>query len=40
MRILFAEDDEAVGRATAAALTAAGFVVDLVDSRSDALPSL
>lgn len=40
MRILFAEDDEAMGRATAASLTAAGFVVDLVDSRSDALHTL
>lgn len=40
MRILFAEDDEAVGRATAASLTAAGFVVDLVESRDDALHAL
>jgi DNA-binding response OmpR family regulator len=40
MRVLFAEDDEAVGRATAASLTAAGFVVDLVDSRGDALHAL
>lgn len=40
MRVLFAEDDEAVGRATAASLTAAGFVVDLVESRGDALHAL
>jgi DNA-binding response OmpR family regulator len=40
MRVLFAEDDEAVGRATTASLTAAGFVVDLVDSRDDALHAL
>jgi DNA-binding response OmpR family regulator len=40
MRVLFAEDDEAVGRATAASLTAAGFVVDLVESRDDALHAL
>lgn len=40
MRILFAEDDEAVGRATAASLTAAGFAVDLVESREDALHAL
>lgn len=40
MRVLFAEDDEAVGRATTASLTAAGFVVDLVESREDALHSL
>lgn len=40
MRVLFAEDDEAVGRATAASLTAAGFVVDLVESREDALHAL
>jgi DNA-binding response OmpR family regulator len=40
MRVLFAEDDEAVGRATAASLSAAGFVVDLVESRDDALHAL
>lgn len=40
MRVLFAEDDEAVGRATAASLTAAGFVVDLVECRGDALHAL
>ncbi|SEL28947.1 two component transcriptional regulator, winged helix family [Bosea lupini] len=40
MRVLFAEDDEAVGRATASSLTAAGFVVDLVESRDDALHAL
>lgn len=40
MRVLFAEDDEAVGRATSASLTAAGFVVDLVESRGDALHAL
>lgn len=40
MRVLFAEDDEAVGRATAASLTAAGFVVDLVENRDDALHAL
>lgn len=40
MRVLFAEDDEAVGRATAASLTAAGFVVDLVETRGDALHAL
>jgi len=40
MRVLFAEDDEAVGRATVASLTAAGFVVDLVERRDDALHAL
>jgi DNA-binding response OmpR family regulator len=40
MRVLFAEDDDAVGRATAASLSAAGFVVDLVESRDDALHAL
>lgn len=40
MRVLFAEDDEAVGRATAASLTAAGFVIDLVESHGDALHAL
>lgn len=40
MRLLFAEDDEVVGRATTASLTAAGFVVDLVESRGDALHAL
>lgn len=40
MRVLFAEDDEAVGRATSASLTAADFVVDLVESRGDALHAL
>lgn len=40
MRVLFAEDDEAVGRATMASLTAAGFVVDIVESRDDALHAL
>ena len=40
MRVLFAEDDEALGRATSASLTAAGFVVDLVETRDDALHAL
>lgn len=40
MRVLFAEDDEAVGRATAASLATAGFVVDLVESREDAVHAL
>lgn len=40
MRILFAEDDEAVGRATVASLAAAGFVVDLVENHEDAVHAL
>ncbi len=40
MRILFAEDDEVLGQATATSLTQAGFVVDLVDSCGDALHAL
>ena len=40
MRVLFAEDDETLGRATTASLGSAGFVVDLVESHGDALHAL
>lgn len=40
MRLLFAEDDETVGRATSASLRSQGFVVDLIDNKDDALHSI